>query len=345
MIKQEDKYTLPAEWHEQRAVLLAWPSEHTDWAPYLNEMEQTVTDMVCAIYEHEQVIIVTDNITRVKKCVFERMGKRVYKGIYYLLTSYNDTWMRDCGPLTLIDGQGNKLIADFRFNGWGEKFDALKDNLITQELYQKGYIDGVHIDEQNFVLEGGAIESDGKGTIFTTRFCQMAPHRNQPMTECEIEERMKKSLGAERIVWFDHGKLVGDDTDGHIDMVVRIAPNDTLLYCKDELNQGQTLDEFNKLEGEVQSLRTLDGKPYRTLALPLPGPVEFEGELLPASYANFLVINGAVLVPTYRQADNDRRAMQIIGEAFPDREIIGIDATVAIRQHGAIHCLTMQIPK
>ena len=218
---------------------------------------------------------------------------------------------------------------------------------------------------QDFVLEGGSIESDGRGTIVTTSQCLLAPNRNQPLTQAEIEAELKRRLRAERVVWLDHGNLVGDDTDGHIDTIVRCAPDDTLLYvgCDDE-NDEQFAD-FQALEQQLKSLRTADGKPYRLLRLPMPEAIfeegetrneeretrneergarnEERGERLPATYANFLILNGAVLAPVYGQPANDAEALRVIGEAFPDRDIIPIDARTIIRQHGSIHCLTMQL--
>ena len=199
-------------------------------------------------------------------------------------------------------------------------------------------VKGIYEDHLDFVLEGGSIESDGKGTIFTTACCLMAPHRNQPLTQQEIEERLKEWLGAERIVWLNHGSLIGDDTDGHIDTLVRICPNDTLLYTGGD----EAHPDLAEMEKELQALRTLEGKPYRLLKLPLPRPIYDDGDRLPATYANYLIVNGAVLVPTYKQPDLDAEAMRIIGEAFPDREIVGIDCCAVIKQHGSLHCCTMQ---
>jgi len=197
----------------------------------------------------------------------------------------------------------------------------------------------------DFVLEGGSIESDGKGTIMTTECCLMAPNRNQPMDKEDIEEELRFRLKAKRIIWLKHGSLIGDDTDGHIDTIVRLAPNDTLLYnkCTDE-NDEQYAD-FVALEEELKELRTLDGKPYKLIPLPQPDAIYDEGERLPATYANFLIINGAVLVPTYNQEEKDKEACEAIKKSFPDREIIAIDSRTIVRQHGSIHCRTMQVPE
>ena len=195
------------------------------------------------------------------------------------------------------------------------------------------------------MLEGGSIESDGRGTIFTTSQCLLAKNRNFPCKKSFIEAQLKAYLRAKRVVWLDHGNLIGDDTDGHIDTIVRTAPDDTLLYigCNDA--DDEQFDDFWALEQQLMTLRTADGKPYKLLKLPMPEAI-FDGqERLPATYANFLIINGAVLCPTYNQPRKDVEAMKTIAQAYPGREVIGIDARTIIRQHGSVHCLTMQFPR
>ena len=256
----------------------------------------------------------------------------------------NDTWARDHGFITLVDDQGHARLLDFCFNGWGEKFPAELDNAINRRLYDEGKVKGEYVDCLDFVLEGGSIESDGKGTVFTTSCCLLAPHRNQPMTKEQIEEHLKQELHAERIVWINHGSLTGDDTDGHIDTLVRICPDDTLLYMGCDNPDDEQYEELHLMEQQLKTFRTIEGKPYRLLKLPMPRPIIFEGERLPATYANFLVINGAVLCPTYAQPDLDAEALRLIGEAFPEREIVGIDCRSIIKQHGSLHCCTMQYP-
>ena len=250
----------------------------------------------------------------------------------------NDTWARDHGFITVEESDGTKVLLDFQFNGWGQKFAAELDNQINRHLYEQGLVEGRYESHLDFVLEGGSIESDGRGTIFTTRCCLMAPHRNQPLTQQQIDERLKQYLGAERVVWLEHGSLIGDDTDGHIDTLVRICPDDTIIYTGGDGDH----PDLDAMERELQTLRTLDGQPYRLLKLPLPRPIYDDGDRLPATYANYLVVNGAVLVPTYNQPDLDQEAMRVVGLAYPDREIVGIDCRPVIRQHGSLHCCTMQ---
>ena len=201
------------------------------------------------------------------------------------------------------------------------------------------------IDCDDFVLEGGSVESDGQGTVLTTSVCLMAPNRNQPMTQDEVEAVLKERLCARKIVWLDHGQLIGDDTDGHIDTIARLCPGNTVLYvgCDDDADPQYT--DLKALEKQLQKATNADGIPFRLLRLPMPDAIHFDGERLPATYANFLILNGAVIVPTYDQPDNDALALNLVAEAFPGYDIIGIDSRIIIRQHGSIHCLTMQYPE
>ena len=324
-------YRLPAEWEPQSGVMLTWPHANTDWAPMLSEVRKTYDEMSYEIRRREALLLVG--------------------------APSNDTWARDHGFISLTPnpshvGEGNNfsqtgenLLLDFCFNGWGEKFPADLDNAINRRLYDEGSVKGEYVDHLDFVLEGGSIESDGKGTIFTTSCCLLAPHRNQPLTREQIEERLKEYLYADRVLWIDHGHLTGDDTDGHIDTLVRIAPDDTLLYIGCDDPKDEQYEELRLMEEQLRTFRTTDGKSYRLKRLPLPRPIYDNGERLPATYANFLVINGAVLCPTYAQPDLDAEALRIIGEAFPDREIVGIDCRSLIKQHGSLHCCTMQFPE
>ena len=345
------RYRLPAEWEPQSMVMLTWPHQATDWAPYLKEITETYVKMADAITRYEQLVIATPRPIQVGAMLSGRLTSEQMTRVYICFCKTNDTWARDHGPITLRSDDGKLTMLDFRFNGWGEKFEAALDNNVTRTLHEDGAFDTETkgtprlADNDDFVLEGGAIESDGKGTIMTTECCLMAPNRNQPMDKEDIEEELRFRLKAKRIIWLKHGSLIGDDTDGHIDTIVRLAPNDTLLYnkCTDE-NDEQYAD-FVALEEELKELRTLDGKPYKLIPLPQPDAIYDEGERLPATYANFLIINGAVLVPTYNQEEKDKEACEAIKKSFPDREIIAIDSRTIVRQHGSIHCCTMQVPE
>ncbi len=310
--KKTGKRRMLAEWERQSAVQLTWPHEDTDWRDMLPEITAVFEQMAHEISQHERLIKVD-----------------------FIPT--NDTWARDHGFIT-VEEDRQLMLLDFKFNGWGEKFPAELDNQINRQLYERGIVTGIYEPHLDFVLEGGSIESDGKGTVFTTSCCLMAPHRNQPLTQEEIEDKLKEWLGAERIVWINHGSLIGDDTDGHIDTLVRICPNDTLLY----IGADDEHPDLRLMEQELQALRTLEGRPYRLLRLPMPHPIYDGEDRLPATYANYLVVNGAVLYPTYGQPDLDNEARNIIQQAFPDREMVGIDCRPVIRQHGSLHCCTMQ---
>ncbi len=317
-----------AEWEPQSMVQLTWPHKNTDWAPILPEITSVYEEMAREIAKRESLLIVAP----------EGLTSHLSPLTSYLLTlTSNDTWARDHGFISVEDN-GNLILLDFCFNGWGEKFEAAFDNAINRHLYDQELVRGTYENHLDFVLEGGSIESDGKGTVFTTTCCLMAPHRNQPLTQAQIEDRLKQYLGAERIVWINHGSLIGDDTDGHIDTLVRICPDDTLLYIGADADHPDLL----AMEGELRTLRTFDGRPYRLLQLPLPRPIYDGDDRLPATYANYLVINGAVLVPTYAQPDLDAEALRTIALAYPDREIVPIDCRPVIRQHGSLHCCTMQ---
>ena len=326
---------MPAEWEPQKAVQLTWPHEGTDWAPMLPEITAVYEEMAREIRKREDLLIVAPEYLLPQLSPFTS---------HLLPLTSNDTWARDHGFITVEEASdlspqpSDLILLDFQFNGWGEKFPAELDNQINKHLFVKGLVKGLYEPHLDFVLEGGSIESDGKGTVFTTTCCLMAPHRNQPLSQQDIEAKLKEYLGAERIVWINHGSLIGDDTDGHIDTLVRICPDDTLLY----IGGDEEHPDLARMEEELRTLRTIAGQPYRLLKLPLPHPIYDEGERLPATYANYLVINGAVLVPTYNQPDLDQEAKRIIQQAFPDREIVGIDCRAVIKQHGSLHCCTMQ---
>ena len=353
-LKDKTKKVLPAEWAPQSAVMLTWPHSNTDWQPILPQVTDTYVKMAREIAKRERLVIVTPEPNKVRQLLPHSPR------ITFVKCDTNDTCARDHGFITLLNRDqqnpfsGHQLL-DFRFNGWGDKFEAQLDNAINRNLFDSGVVNGEYIDCNDFVLEGGSIESDGEGTVFTTTGCLMAPNRNQPLTQDQIEAELKERLSAGRVLWIDHGNLVGDDTDGHIDTLVRVAPADTLLYmgCEDENDEQYA--QLHKMEEDLRMLQTKSGRGYRLLSLPSPRPIYYDGEQfldspadgaerLPATYANFLVINGAVLYPTYAQPDLDAEAAAVIADAFPAREVIGIDCRPLIIQHGSLHCCTMQFP-
>lgn len=349
--RQYPDFVLPAEWEPQSAIQLTWPHDQTDWKPYIEDITRTFVELAREIASRQKLLIVTPWVEATRQRIAAQAGKEVMGNIVFFECDTNDTWARDHGAITLVSteksdgGTGAHRLLDFKFNGWGEKFDWQKDNAINRQLADARYFNGPLDDHTDFVLEGGAIESDGKGTVMTTSMCLLAPHRNQPLTKEDIEQRLLDSLNAERVVWIDHGQLIGDDTDGHIDTIVRMAPDNTLLYvgCDDESDPQYA--DFKALEGQLRALTTREGHPYRLLRLPMPHAMYDDGERLPATYANFVILNEAVIVPTYAQPELDAEALRTVAQAFPGREVVGIDASTVVRQHGSLHCLTMQYPR
>lgn len=331
---------LPAEWHQQGYVQLTWPHENTDWNYMLEEVEDCFMHIAKEIATRQPLIVVAPHYPeRLVGCGFE-------DNIHFFQCPTNDTWARDHGFITILNQEGEPQLLDFCFNGWGMKFAACKDNLINKNLLNAGLLNGSYINYRNFVLEGGAIESDGKGTLLTTSLCLLAPNRNDTLSKKEIEDKLKVFFGLKQILWLDYGYLAGDDTDSHVDTLARICPNDTICYVKCENEQDEHFQALHQMEEQLKTFRTLDGNPFRLLPLPMPNPVrDEEGDRLPATYANFLIMNKAVLYPTYMQTDNDRKAAEVLAKAFPDREIIGIDCRALIKQHGSLHCVTMQYPQ
>ena len=355
-------FALPAEWEPQSAIMITWPHAGTDWKPYLADITDTYRQLADIITRYEQLVVATPDAEGVRILLAGCLGKEQMERVHIYEMETNDTWARDHGPITLVLKQKSNTwmtpikLLDFKFNGWGEKFRWEKDNDITRQLYYQAAFNANLENHKGFVLEGGSIESDGKGTLFTTSQCLLAPHRNQPFTQQNIDHQLKNFFHLKRVVWLDHGNLVGDDTDGHIDTIVRVAPHDTLLYIGCDDPTDEQYDDFLALEAQLKGLFTWEGYPYRLIKLPMPDPIYDEGDCLstdrqskgdrlPATYANFLILNHAVIYPTYGQPEKDEEARKQIQTAFPDREIIGLDSRTIIRQHGSIHCLTMQLPE
>lgn len=332
---------LPAEWHPQSGVQLTWPHAGTDWAYILPEVQACFLQIAREVAERELLLIVTPEPEEVRKFITAEVNM---KNVRFLKCETNDTWARDHGAITRIDGDSPTLL-DFMFNGWGLKFAADKDNLITRRAVEAHILNGRYENQLGFVLEGGSFESDGMGTLLTTSECLLSPNRNGAMTKIEIEDFLKSTFHLQQVLWLDHGYLAGDDTDSHIDTLARFCSSDTIAYVRCSDKTDEHYEALKKMEEQLQSFRTLSGDPYRLLALPMADKIVADGERLPATYANFLIINGAVLYPTYNQLKNDQIAKEILQQAFPNNEVIGIDCRPLIRQHGSLHCVTMQYPQ
>jgi agmatine deiminase len=333
---------LPAEWEEQDGILLAWPHEQSDWFPVLAQVEPVYTEIARQVSRFQRVLIVAPERRRVLEQLRTAGADMTRITVFEIPT--NDTWTRDFGPITVYEDD-EPVLLDFGFNGWGLKFPADLDNQVTSNLAESGAFRELRMAKPGLVLEGGSIESDGRGTILTTAECLLSRNRNPHLDRRELERELSIHLGATRFHWLEHGYLAGDDTDSHIDTLARLAPDDTILYVRCDDHKDEHYGTLACMQVELERLRTCTGKPYRLIPLPWPdAKFDGEGQRLPATYANFLVINGAVLVPTYADA-HDAAALAAVAEAFPGRAIIGIDCLPLILQHGSLHCVTMQLPK
>lgn len=335
------KKILPAEWATQDFVQLTWPHADTDWAYMLEEVTECFVNIAREIVKRQQLLIVCVNAEEVETFFSEDELQR----ISFAEMPTNDTWARDHGGITVYE-DGKAVVYDFTFNGWGMKFAANHDNQITRKLYQSGIFEAFgYRNCMDFVLEGGSIESDGEGTILTTAECLLSDNRNNSSREV-IEQKLKDYFGAKQILWLDHGYLAGDDTDSHVDTLARLCPNNTIAYVKCDDETDEHYEALKKMEEELQSFSTLKGGgSYNLIPLPMADAVyDEDGERIPATYANFLIINGAVLLPVYN-SEKDAIAIAQMQKAFPKHEIVPIDCNALIKQHGSLHCVTMQYPR
>lgn len=357
-----DPYRFPAEWETQSAILLAWPHPDTDWAPRLGEVEEAYITLVAAITRFQPVVMcVADDDLEAYAEARLRSNRLDMQRVRFVVAPYNDTWLRDSGPITLMSTQSMPAqqlaepgrikssvtqcaqftLLDFRFTGWGGKFEASDDDRLIAQLDAQSLFHNAQRQSIDFALEGGAIETDGAGTLLTTWRCL---HQRHPqLTREALANTLKHWLRQDRVLWLDHGFLEGDDTDAHIDTLARFAAADAIVFqaCDDPWDSHY--HELKAMADELAALRTTHGKPYRLFPLPWAKPI-LEGERrLAASYANFLIVNGAVLMPTYGDAA-DIQAADVMRNAFPGHEIVQIDCRPIIWQNGSLHCLTMQLP-
>lgn len=334
---------LPAEWEPQSAILLAWPHAGTDWAERLGEVEDTVIALVAAIARFQPVLLcVADDDVEAYARARLSSARIDMARVRFLPVAYDDTWLRDSGPITLLDGSGGFRLLDFRFTGWGGKFEAGQDDLVVERLHEAGTF--LKSDRQaiDFALEGGAIDTDGAGTLLTTWQC--LHERHPDLDRATLAQRLACWLHQDRVLWLDHGYLEGDDTDAHVDTLARFAAPDAIVFqaCDDPADSHYA--ELQAMGAEIAALRTRDGQPYRLFPLPWAQPILDHGRRLAASYANFLIVNGAVLMPAYGDPA-DAAAADVLARAFPGREIVQVPCRALIWQNGSLHCLTMQLPQ
>lgn len=340
---QKQNTWLPPEWHPQSAIILAWPDTKTSWLPWLDSVQSTYCKIIQAISESQYVLL----ICRTQETV-EHVKKQLdFNGInqnhmIYSVTPYDDTWVRDYGPITVLSN-GIPTLLNFQFNGWGGKYPADFDDALNHTLYQQKIFSGHKLDSFSLILEGGAIDTDGHGALLTTRSCLL--QRNHTITEQNLNSILQELFGIEKVLWLNHGRLVGDDTGGHIDTLARFCNANTICYTKCYEKNDEHYSDLLKMEQELHSMQDAQGRAYQLIPLPLPqAKYNNNGERLPATYANFLIANHKVLVPLYND-ENDAIALKQIGRAFPNHCITGINCLPLIEQFGSLHCSTMQLPR
>jgi agmatine deiminase len=336
---------LVPEFAPQSGVILTWPHPDSDWQACLADVEPVYLAITCAISRYERVLLVCYDDPHVRHVsnLLEQAGASAH-AIHYVAVRTNDTWVRDYGPLSVAGRNGTRLL-DFTFDGWGGKHESTRDNQVSRRLFDAGVFSVPELTQQSLVLEGGAIDTDGFGTLLTTTRCLLESARNPGMDKAAVEGCFRDVLGIERTLWLDHGMLRGDDTDGHVDMLARFCTAHDIAYlqCTDpgDVHHG----DLSAMEQQLRGFIAHDGTPYTLHPLPMPGAVYSDaGERLPASYANFLIINHAVLVPVYDDPA-DQQALGVLQRCFPDREIIAINCLPLIQQYGSLHCATMQLPE
>jgi agmatine/peptidylarginine deiminase len=340
----EENY-FPPEWAQQSAVMLAWPYGTGDFSPWLDETEKTYSAIAKAVTDHEPLIVLCQSHEHQRHIENQLETARVTREqVRFLDIPYNDVWVRDTAPLS-VQALGAPRLLNFRFNGWGNKYDHTLDAQLGSQLQELGLFPHAVMEHVDFVLEGGSLETDGAGTILTTSRCLLNANRNPQLSKGEIEKRLMAYFGLKRILWLEHGHAEGDDTDAHVDTLARYCDANTIAYtaCDDETDP--LFQELKAMAEELAKFTDCNGAAYKLVPLPIPRPIfDSEGFRLPATYANFLIINGAVLLPVY-QDPADQIAISRLATCFPDRDILPIYATPLIRQYGSIHCMTMQFPQ
>lgn len=333
---------LPAEWAPQRGVILTWPHPGTDWAAMLAAIEDCYDRLALEIAAREPLIVVCADPAH-QAHIRGRLAARgadLGNVSFYALPS-NDTWVRDYGPLT-VHGDSGPLLLDFTFDGWNRRFDAALDDRVSHGLHRAGALGRAPLKAMEVILEGGAVDSDGNGLLLTTTRCLL--NRANGIDRGGYETLFRRQLGVTKVLWLEHGELTGDDTDSHVDMLARFCPGGVIAHTAPAAAGDP---DGNALEAMAVQLATLvETTPELTGLVPLPRPAPIrdeDGELLPASYANFLVINDAVLVPTYDDPA-DATALAALAGCFPDREVVGVPSRALIHQHGSLHCATMHLP-
>ncbi|MEA1955784.1 MAG: agmatine deiminase family protein [Campylobacterota bacterium] len=315
---------LIAEFEKQSYTQIIFPHKNSDWIDYLKEAEQTFENIINQIIKYQKCLVICADIQDVKN----RFKKN--ENLFFIEYETDDTWARDCSALSIEENNHIQLL-DFRFNGWGGKFEASKDDAMTSFLNPNAI-------KCDFILEGGGVESNGIDTILTTSKCMLNKNRNSTLNALQITQKLNSYFGTTKILYLNHGYLAGDDTDSHIDTLARFIDADTIMYVKCTDENDEHFKELKLMEDELKTYASEHN--FKLISLPMTDAIYFEDERLPATYANFLFVNGAVLVPTYNVAQ-DAIAIEIFKQIFKDKDIVPIDCSTLIKQHGSLHCVTM----
>lgn len=326
------------EWTPQWGVMLAWPDAQTDWCDHLDDARACYIDLMRALLDHEHVLLLCRNsIERHAALTLLAASNVTTQRLRIELIDYNDTWARDYGPIAVKHGDDVQLL-DYTFTGWGGKFDANKDNAVNQQIDWQ-----VPLIAQSLILEGGAIDTDGNGVLITTGQCLNNPNRNPALNQDELTARLMEQLGVNTIGWFKHGELEGDDTDAHVDTLIRFVDASTLVYQGCDDPNDSHYNDLSAMSEEVHHFAAQHG--LTAHALPWPQAQHAaDGHRLPATYANFLITNDKIVLPLYG-CSSDQRAIEVFQTLAGRRQVVGIDCRVLIEQHGSLHCITMQLPE
>ncbi len=337
-------YFFPAEWHQHRATWLSWPHKEASWPGKLDTVYQPYSQFIKEVSRGEQVCI---NVLDAEMEAFATQHL-VEAGVDLSAIRFyhhptNDAWCRDHGPAFLInpDADIKKVIIDWGYNAWGDKYPPYEQDDIIPSLVGKAL--DIPVYHPGIVMEGGSVDFNGQGTILTTTACLLNKNRNPQLNQHQIEEYLCRYYGASQILWLGDG-IIGDDTDGHIDDITRFVNEDTVVTVVEENISDENYPILQENLQLLKTMRLTNGKPLNIIELPMPKPVVYDGQRLPASYANFYIANAAVVVPTYRDEKNDQKALDVLGACFPDRKVVGIDSTDVIWGLGSWHCLSQQEP-
>ena len=335
---------MPAEWEPQESIWFSWPHNEETWPGAFEHVPKTFAEIVKHISESQLVRINVENnemAEQVSRLLRERGA--VIDHVRFHLHPTNDCWIRDHGPIYIVkrtEGNRERAITNWNYNSWGGKYPPYDlDNAIPESIAKEFH---ERVFNTEMVLEGGSIDVNGAGTLLTTTSCLLNNNRNPQLSKDDIEHRLRTFLGVSKILWLGEG-IVGDDTDGHVDDITRFVSPNVIVTALEEDPHDENYSPLQENRKRLQRMTDQSGQPFDIVDLPMPKPVYFEKNRLPASYANFLITNAKVLVPTYR-CENDQVALAILQEQFPDRSIVGIDCTALVWGLGAIHCISQQQP-